>query len=274
MNTAIFRRALADGFWQLVFSVLIVFGFAWLFVWLMGSLVQLGLWTSLLNLLPKFIHKAMGMSPAALVSTKGRLSILFVHAVPMLIFVGWAVGRGSDTIAGNLERGILELLATLPCRRFQFVVVPSLATLVGIVILSIALWTGLAVGLYTVPLDPPVDWREFWPAVLNLASMSFALVGISTFVSAIVRNRWRCIWITLGLFTISIIIKLVARLWDAGQFLAYLSFLSAFEPQILILEPETTAMTWRYCSILVAIGTMGIITASLMLAHRDVPGPD
>ncbi|RMG02176.1 MAG: hypothetical protein D6741_04150, partial [Planctomycetota bacterium] len=72
----------------------------------------------------------------------------------------------------------------------------------------------------------------------------------------------------------SIIIKLVARLWDAGHLLAYLSFLSAFEPQILILEPNTTATTFQYCGVLFAIGVVGIVAASLLLVHRDVPGPD
>lgn len=273
MNLALLRRSFAEGFWQLVASALLLFAFTWLFIWL-NSQLKLGLWTTFLELLPDFVHRMIGVSPAALVSPMGRLSLIFVHLVPLLVFVGWAVGRGSDVVSGGIERGTLELLLTVPVFRIQLLVIPTLITMLGILLLAGAMWSGIAVGLHVVDFAESAHWLKCWPGVANVAAMTFALSGIATLLSACDQNRWRCIWLTMGLFVLSIIIKLVGRMWEAGEFLLYTSFLTAFEPQQLILLPEAqVATTLRYCGILIGVGMACYLLATVVFVRRDIPVP-
>ena len=244
MNRALWNKAVADSFWQLIVSSLILVAFAWIFVWLV-SLFRLGAWGMLMELVPRFVNRMLGTSPAELATPTGRVSILYVHVVPMLVFIGWAVGRGSDAVSGGISDGTLELLLTAPVRRVTVLWVPAVVTALGSVLLGLALWLGTWIGINTVTLEGPTSIGDYLPGVVNMVTMTFCLTGLTTLLSSWDNNRWRTIWLSGGLFVVSLIVKLIARLWEPGDWLKYLSFLTAFEPQNLILL-ATGAGRWRW----------------------------
>ncbi len=78
MNSAIWKKALADAWRQLLISAILLALFAWMFVWLQ-SLIKLGAWVNILNILPDFVEKIAGVPLADLASPQGRLSIIYLH---------------------------------------------------------------------------------------------------------------------------------------------------------------------------------------------------
>ncbi|NMC20293.1 MAG: hypothetical protein GYA33_07700 [Thermogutta sp.] len=273
MNPAIWKKAIWDGWSQFVVSSLLLFGFAWLFVWL-NSLVNMDLWVRLLDFLPPFAVRAIGIPLKALASPMGRISVLFVHIVPLLVMMGWAVGRNSELVSGGISNGTLEVLLTVPVRRVHWIWVPAVVWACQACLLTGALWLGLIVGLRVLGTPNDVSHSAFLPGVVNLVCMTFCLSGITAALSAADNNRWRTIWLATGIFIVATIIKMVARMWEPGAWLAYFSFLSAFEPQLLILVPEQAArLMWRYNGALLGVGLLGYVAAAVMLARRDIPVP-
>lgn len=70
---------------------------------------------------------------------------LFSMMLPLL-FIIYAVGRGSDTIAGEEERGALDVLLSHPVSRSRIVLEKSAAIGVGLALLGFVTWTTLVVG--------------------------------------------------------------------------------------------------------------------------------
>ena len=130
MNLALWKKAVSDAWLTLVVSCVLLILFCWLFVWLM-SFFDVGAWSRLLNLLPDFVQPMVGVPMAKLASPAGQLSILFAHIVTILVCVGWAVGRGSDSIAGEIGRGTMDLILSLPVWRFSVMAVPAVVATVG-----------------------------------------------------------------------------------------------------------------------------------------------
>ena len=271
MNRALWKKAISAAWLQLLISGVLLVLFAWLFVWLMG-LFKLGAWASFLQMLPDFTHRAMGVPVKHIATPQGQITLLYEHVITILIFIGWAIGRGSDPISGEISRGTMDLTLTLPVRRTSVIFVPAVVSILGAAVLGVSVWLGTWIGLLVARGGEGIDAVAFVPGAVNLVAMTFCLTGITTFVSSWNRSRWRTISISVGFFVISVIIKMVSRLWEPGDWLKYLSFLTPFDPQKLILLPNGAwEMSLRFDSILVGLGLLSYVLAALVFARRDIP---
>lgn len=273
-NPALWRKTARDARRQLVASSVALILFGWLFVWLQ-SLFEPGVVVKLLDFLPKFVEPLIGIPLAKLATPVGRISVLYVHLITLLICIGWAVGRGSDVVSGEIGRGTMDFVATLPVQRHATVAVSAVVTGVGAAVLAMSVWIGSGLGLATVRFPEPVDLRIFLPGVLNLSAMTFCLAGLTAFCSSWDSSRWRTILVAGGLFAVCSVIKMVARLWEPGAWLRYFTFLTAFEPQkLILLEPERTGpLAWQYNVVLVGLGLLGYGVAAVVFSRRDLPAP-
>jgi ABC-2 type transport system permease protein len=273
MNLALWKKAVSDAWLTLVVSSVLLILFCWLFVWLM-SFFDVGAWSTLLNLLPNFVQPMLGVPLAKLASPAGQLSILFAHLVTILVCVGWAVGRGSDSIAGEIGRGTMDLILSLPVWRVSVMAVPAVVATVGAAVLAISVWVGMAIGLLCVRFPNPPSLGQFLPGAANLFAMTFCFTGITTLISSWNRDRWRTISLAGGFFIVSLILKFTARMWKNGHWLGYFSFLNLFEPQTLILAPPPE--TWpglRYDALLLLLGLLSYALAAAVFWWRDIPAP-
>ena len=67
---------------------------------------------------------------------------------------------------------------------------------------------------------------------------------------------------------------MVARLWESGALLRYLSFLTAFEPHRLILMGDKAwSASLSYNAPLVGLGLLAYGAAAIVFARRDIPVP-
>jgi ABC-2 type transport system permease protein len=271
MNRALWRKAIADCWLQWLISAAILVGFSWIFIWLI-SRVPSGALAPLLQVFGGFLEKVVGLPVKDMLSPAGRLSVLFVHVVTMLVCVGWAVGRGSAPISGEVGRGRMDLLATLPIRRATLIFIPAVIAAAGALLLTLAIWLGIALGLKTVTLEGPVRLGQFTPAVENLFAMIFCLTGITCMVSSWVADRWRAIFIAVGVFLISYILKMIGQMWPDGGWIQYGSFLSAFQPQQLVFRTEPGDWTaFCYNMVLFGLGLTCYLIAAVVFSRRDVP---
>jgi len=276
-NAALWRKAFSDSWRQLLLTGVLLVLFAWLFVWLM-SLFQVSEWTRLFHWLPSvmqgFVRAWLGVELVDLASTAGRISFLYLHVVTVLLFFAWAVGRGSDAVSGGIADGTMEFIVTLPIRRVWVLVVPAIVSTLGAAALALSLWAGTWVGLTMVDLEEDPSIWLFLPGAVNVFAMAFCLAGVTTLFSSFDRDRWRTIWLAVGFFVVSAIVKLVSRMWEPGAWLKYLSFLTTFEPQQLILmrEEAWSASIW-YNAPLLTVGLASYVAAAIVFTWRDIPVP-
>ena len=179
MNRALWIKALTDAWRQLVISALVLTLFSWLFVWLM-SMFQVGRIGTILNFLPGFIEPLLGVSLKLLAGPVGQLSLLSVDVVALLVCIGWALGRGSDAVSGEIARGTMDLIVSLPVWRVTVLVVPALVTTAGSMLLAVAVQLGITLGLACVHFEHPPSAAAFLPGTINLFCMMFCFTAITT----------------------------------------------------------------------------------------------
>jgi ABC-2 type transport system permease protein len=194
--------------------------------------------------------------------------------VTQIVCVAWALGRGSDTVSGEIGRGTMDLIASLPVHRGTMLFPPAVMATFGAAVLCGSVMLGTAVGLQFVSFPQPVAMMAFLPGALNLFSLVFFLTGLTAMISSCSRDRWRTMAIAGGAFVLAVIVELVRRVWHAGDWLKYTTFMSAFQPQELILMAESRgAMIWVYNGTLLGLGLACYGVAALAFTYRDIPGP-
>ena len=93
MNRALWQKAFSDIWAQLLISSLILAGFSWLFMWLIG-LFKADLALAMLNALPGFVQRIIRHTFSGLGYARQAGSVvIFQHPVTLLVCVG--LGRGS-----------------------------------------------------------------------------------------------------------------------------------------------------------------------------------
>ena len=275
MNRALWRRALIESRPMLLSCCGLMLLFHWLFVWL-SSKIDLGAIEIFLGMLPTEFQRVSPIPVADIATPAGRIGLAYIDPVAVFTATAWGIARGSDAVSGELGRGTLEMVLAQPVRRVSVLVVQAAATSLGAVLIGLFSWLGTCLGLATVDLpgDVAVPETLFLPAAINLAALAFFLGGVTTMASSWDRYRWRTIGLAAGLYVVSLIIKLIARMAPGWDWLIYLSFLGAFEPLVFINRPnEAWRLTLEYNGVLVGLGLAAYGIAAVIFARRDLPAP-
>jgi ABC-2 type transport system permease protein len=136
-----------------------------------------------LETLPPVIKNLIGKNQF-MATPEGFFNLQPFSILLPLLFIVFAVARGSDATAGEEERGTLDLLLANPLRRRQVVVQKSLANGAALFMLAVVFWSSMAVctWLFGIVLN---RWR--------LAAVIFScwLLGMAFYAFAMACGCWR-----------------------------------------------------------------------------------
>jgi ABC-2 type transport system permease protein len=94
----------------------------------------------------QILRTLMGGERIQLDNAMDMLSIGYVHPLMQTVFCIWAIGRAAGAIAGELDRGTMELLMAQPLPRSRLILAHLCVDAVTIPILCLSLWVGNWIG--------------------------------------------------------------------------------------------------------------------------------
>jgi ABC-2 type transport system permease protein len=282
----------------------------------------------------RVIRTLIGGDRVVLDSAMDLLSIGYVHPLMQILFCIWAIGRAAGAIAGELDRGTMELLLAQPLARSRLILAHFLLDLATIPLLCLSLWAGNWIGAWAIspirvetpvlkpataspeylvemgpfrvrvvdPLrksGPPrtsaeddrkmqerlrVEPMQFAPALILVAGLIFAVCGLTMWLSAAGRFRWRVLGWAVFLTLLQFLLNLLGQMWDAAAWVRPLTLFYYYQPQQVILGGGwyVTLSEWNGNQpllnvpmplVLFAVGLIGYLMALRTLVHRDIPSP-
>ena len=273
MNWALLAKTVREGRWLLVGSALVLFIFHWIRVWI-TSQFEMREVRFLLDHAPDFVTNFFVVPVHVIASPAGRVAISYDDPVVVLTISIWAIARGSDVVSGEIGRGTMEMLLAQPVRRISVLATQAAVTVGGAALLALAAWLGTCAGVATVTLGEEVSMTAFLPGVVNLFALMLFLAGFSTMVSSWDNYRWRTIGLVGGFYVVELVVKVIARLVSKLEWLMSFTFLGAFEPQALIIDPQQAwDLSLKYDGALIGLGLASYLVAVVVFCHRDLPAP-
>ncbi|HEU5116511.1 MAG TPA: ABC transporter permease subunit [Isosphaeraceae bacterium] len=206
-------------------------------------------------------------------STASLEVAFWIHPFLWVPVVTWAIGRASLAVAGEVERGTLDMVLTRPISRTSYLLAQVTAGLVGLALIVGFLIAGNQVALfYNRVEDPPGVRTLFWPA-LNLMMLGVAVMGLTLGASALDRVRWRSLlfgsFVTVGGYVawfLSTRPEMEGSPWT--WWMERVALFSLFNPVDAVGAGKDLAFNLE---MLAAVGGAGLVVAFAVFPFRDLP---
>jgi ABC-2 type transport system permease protein len=210
---------------------------------------------------------AQPVSRLQVLCTQAVVTISGIVLLAMLSWIGTTVGIHTTTVKEDVPPPSLKVLGV-----------------------TIPLSFGEREKIY-VPMRDRTEPRYFIAGAVNLCCLGIALAGFSTLMSAFDRYRWRTIGIVVAAYVISLILKILGQAIDEVSWMQTLSLFTAYEPQKFVsIAAHEPGQAWSltmldthghflelgplgYNLILLAVGFVSYLAATIVFQRRDLPAP-
>jgi ABC-2 type transport system permease protein len=255
----------------------------------------------------RMMQTMMGGEDVKFESPLDMLVIGFLHPLVQLIFALWAVYQAGSAVAGEIDRGTMELLLSQPIPRYRLILAHLIVNVVTIPLICVCLWAGSALGVYLfgpfvidygrfqIPLafgDAPtpapqvldVSATRLLPGLWNVAALLFAVSGLTMWLSARGRSRWTVIGIALATVVAMFAVNLIGQMLEDMAFLRPFTIFYYYQPQRIVLQDVwsvdigaawglTSHLYVNVLAVLFGLGAAGYALALWTFTRRDIPAP-
>jgi len=237
------------------------------------------------------------------------LAMGMLHPIVLTLCVVWAIGRAAGAVAGELDRGTMELLMSQPVPRNRLILAHFLVDLIVLPILCLAFFAGTQTGLaivgdfvpdyttlkslkfpngrnpFPIPDNPEplaVSGLGEITGLMNTFSLMFAISGITIALSAAGRSRGKVTGYAVLVVVVMFVANTIGQLWEPAAFVRPLTLFFYFQPQKVMLDGNWMTDVGKAWSgapsvsgalTLLAVGVVGYLLALRTFTRRDLPAP-
>jgi ABC-2 type transport system permease protein len=197
-------------------------------------------------------------------SAPGYLGIeLFSLVVPLLLIIA-AVATGAAAIAGEEDRGTLDLLLSMPVSRRRVAAEKLLAMVVEIAGLSIVLLAALWVGVRLV--DMEISAGHLAAAVSAAALLAIGYGAIALLIGAATGRRGVAVGLTAALALAAYLVNSLAALVPQFEGVQKLTPFYHYESP----DPLRNGLSAGHVAVLVAIAALAVALTMIAVERRDL----
>ena len=202
-------------------------------------------------------------------SLPGAIAVGYIHPIAIILTSIFAIGFSASAIAGERQRGTLEVLLARPISRRRVYVTLLAATLFFIGLILLAAILGTLVGSAIVGVGGELVVGRLPLLWMNgmLLWGSIAAIGLAASVSF--DRLTPALGLTLAIVVVSYFIYVLASLWpDAKGLEPYSIFHYLASRDILNGIVDAAGLL-----LLAAVGSIAIVVALVVLPRRDLAAP-
>jgi len=225
----------------------------------MESLIKSGI-------IPDAFLRLMGADPF---SINGSVALGAVHPIAIALEIVYPVGFAAAAIAGERQRGTLEVLLSRPLSRRVLYVTLLVAAIGAAIITTVATIVGTVAGAVLYDVAVGLDAGRMVLLGLNTVLLLAALAGVSVAASASFDRLTPALGIALAVTLLGYVLEILGTLWPDAAFLQPYSPFHYLHP-LEILGGKTSAGDFLVLlSVLVASTAYGL----WRFPRRDLAAP-
>lgn len=191
------------------------------------------------------------------------------HPLVFLALIGWGIARGAASVAGEIERGTLDLTLSRPVYRSTYLTAQILTTIVTLVLLALALVAGHVASRWIFKLNAPPGPLDYLPSVLMMLGLGLSIYGYTLVISSLDLVRARVGILGLGVTLGGLAAIIFARQYEGYEWLENLSVIHFYEP--VAATVARGAEQSRKIATLFGVFGVGALLSYFFFLRRDLP---
>ena len=263
MNLNLFRRSFADKRNSLAFYAAGVILYS-IFILLIWPSIRNSALSQIWNSYPENLKKAFGAG-INYASFDGFLTLEYLSNIWVIVMAVFSIGTGAASLAGEIEKGTMEVLLAQPISRRAVVVSRFLYYSTALLMLIAATLVPIAAG------SPIVSGNISYPGLLAvglLAFLFFAAIGSYTFMfSAMFNSRGMAVSVAAGVIIFSYALNLLAKFNDTVNRFNFLTLFNYFDPYRFL---HSASIAWGDLAVLAGIIAACLAVAVIWFERRDI----
>ncbi len=215
----------------------------------------------------QMISAMLGTELGDRIAAESMNAFLWVH--PAVLSLVWAqvIVFCTRIPAGEIDRGTIDILFTLPVSRRQIYLGDSLVWAGAGAVLILAGFAGHLLTASAMPDDMRPSLLQGTRIMLNLFGVYLAVGGMTCLISSCCDRRGRAVGIAFALVLTSFMINFLSQYWDPAKQVAFLSVMTYYQPAIIVRDG-----VWPIgnISILIALGATAWGVGGEIVARRSI----
>ena len=197
----------------------------------------------------------------------GYLAVGFREPIYLIIILSFVIASSSSAIAKEIERGTIFLLLSRPVSREGFFLAKLATTFIGTVLLLCFAILGTWLGSIVFGVNG-IDYDLVFKIQINVFFLAIAVAGIGYLISSMLSEGGKTLALSSGVTVLMFFIEFLADSLPSIDWIGYVSVFHYYEPSILV---NSESLSWVNLSILIIVGFIGLILATIMFKRRDIP---
>jgi ABC-2 type transport system permease protein len=220
-----------------------------------------------LDMLPSFIKTALGGEALKVGNVSGLISIGYNHPLVLTLYMLFAVGVPTGLLAGEVQKGTMELILSRQVTKTQVYICSGLITITGMFALVIVMFGGTVFAINVYEFSQEVPLYSFFKAAINGGILASAVGGIALLAAACFQRN-TAVWLTVAYLVANYFVSIIAEWWPRMKWLKPTTIFYYVDGEKIFTEAG-----WPLgdMGVLVLILVISTLLGGFIWSRRDLP---
>lgn len=215
----------------------------------------------------QMIAAFLGTETAAVIGPAAMSAMAWVHPIVLTLVWVQAISVCTRVPAGEVDRGTIDVLLSLPVTRMNVYLAESVVWLAtGLIVIAVGL-CGNVIGGWSIEAKMTGTVGQRVWVCANLYALYVAVGGAAWVASSVCDRRGRAVGIALAILIASFVLNFLAAFNETFKRLSFLSVMDYYRP-LFVLQGDVKPI--KDILVLISLGASCWIAGAIIFARRDV----
>ena len=217
--------------------------------------------------LPSYFKTFIGGEAVQYGNIAGLIAMGYQEPFVLLLYMLFAVGVPTALLAGEVQRGTMELILSRQTTKTQIYVCAGLITVIGMYALVVVMFLGTVAATNLYQFDQDVPLYNFFKLAINGGILASVVGGIALLAAACF-TRGMAVSLTVAYLVVNYFIMIITQWWPRMKWLDPVTIFNYVDGGKIFSQP-----TWPLSDMCVLISLLVVSTVAggIIWARRDLP---
>ena len=214
-----------------------------------------------------FIKTVLGGEALQVGNVSGLIAIGYNHPLVLILYMLFAVGIPTGLLAGEVQRGTMELILSRQATRNHVYICAGLITITGMFALVLVMFIGTIFATNLYDFGQTIPLYSFFKAAVNGGLLACAVGGIALLAAASFQRN-TAVWLTVAYLVVNYFVSVIAEWWPRMKWLYPASIFYYVDGEKIF---SGAGWPLRNLLVLIAILIISALLGGVVWSRRDLP---